>query len=96
MLGVKPVLGRLFSAAEDEPGRERVALLDYAFWKTQMGADAAIAGRDIQLNGQAYTVVGVLPEGFTFGGDANIGCRSRSIAPGRTIAATITSMCSRA
>ena len=72
MLGVKPALGRLFSAVEDEPGRERVALLDYAFWKAQMGADAAIVGRDIQLNGQAYTVVGVLPEGFAFGGDANM------------------------
>jgi len=72
MLGVKPALGRLFSDDEDKPGRERVALLDFAFWKTQMAADAAIVGRDIQLNGQAYTVVGVLPEGFTFGGDANM------------------------
>ena len=72
MLGVKPALGRLFSADEDQPGRERVVLLDFAFWKTQMAADAAIVGRDIQLNGQAYTVVGVLPDGFTFGGDTNM------------------------
>jgi predicted permease len=72
MLGVKPALGRLFSADEDKPGRERVALLDFGFWKAQMGSDAAIVGRDIQLNGQGYTVVGVLPDGFTFGGDADI------------------------
>jgi len=72
MLGVKPALGRLFSADEDKPGRERVALLDFGFWKAQMGADAAIVGRDIQLNGQTYTVLGVLPDGFTFGGDANV------------------------
>src|SRR4029453_18315279 len=72
MLGVKPALGRLFSEDEDKPGRERVALLDFAFWKTTMAADAAIVGRDIQLNGQAYTVVGVLPDGFTFGGDPNM------------------------
>jgi hypothetical protein len=72
MLGVKPVFGRLFSEDEDKPGRERVALLDFAFWKTHLAADAAIVGRDIQLNGQAYTVVGVLPDGFTFGGDANM------------------------
>jgi putative ABC transport system permease protein len=72
MLGVKPALGRLFNADEDQPGRERVALLDFGFWKAQMGADASIVGRNIQLNGQTYTVIGVLPEGFTFGGDANV------------------------
>jgi predicted permease len=72
MLGVKPALGRLFSADEDKPGRERVALLDFGFWKAQLAADAAVVGRDIQLNGQTYTVVGVLPDGFTFGGDANM------------------------
>ena len=72
MLGVKPALGRLFNADEDKPGRERVALLTFGFWKTQMAADAAVVGRDIQLNGQAYTVVGVLPDGFTFGGDADM------------------------
>jgi putative ABC transport system permease protein len=72
MLGVKPALGRLFSADEDKPGSERVALLDFGFFKTQMAADAAIVGRDIQLNGQTYTVVGVLPDGFTFGGDTNM------------------------
>ena len=72
MLGVKPALGRHFNADEDTPGRERVALLTFGFWKTQMAADAAVVGRDIQLNGQAYTVVGVLPDGFTFGGDADM------------------------
>jgi len=72
MLGVKPAVGRLFSPDEDTPGRERVALLDFGFWKGQMGSDASIVGRDIQLNGQTYTVVGVLPDGFTFGGDANV------------------------
>ena len=72
MLGVKPALGRLFSADEDVPGRDRVALLDFAFWNTQMAGDPAAVGRDIQLNGQSYTVLGVLPDGFTFGGGANI------------------------
>jgi putative ABC transport system permease protein len=72
MLGVKPALGRFFAADEDRPGRDRVVLLDFGFWKTQMAADAAIVGRDVHLNGQAYTVVGVLPDGFTFGGDANM------------------------
>src|SRR5262252_7326164 len=72
MLGVKPAFGRVFSADEDKPGGDRVALLDFAFWKTQMAGDASIVGRGVQLNGQTYTVVGVLPEGFGFGGDANM------------------------
>jgi putative ABC transport system permease protein len=72
ILAVKPALGRLFSADEDRPGRDHVALLDFGFWKTQMAADAAIVGRDIQLNGETYGVVGVLPDGFTLGGDANM------------------------
>ena len=72
MLGVMPALGRLFAADEDKPGREHVVLLDYGFWKAQMAGDPGIVGRDIKLNGEAYVVIGVLPEGFTFGGDANL------------------------
>ncbi|HXI31606.1 MAG TPA: ABC transporter permease [Vicinamibacterales bacterium] len=72
MLGVKPARGRLFNAEEDQPGRGHVAVLDYAFWNAQLAGDAAVVGREIELNGDAFTVVGVLPEGFSFGGETNI------------------------
>ena len=47
-------------------------MLDFAFWKSQMAGDPAAVGRDIQLNGEPFTVVGVLPAGFSFGGAANV------------------------
>jgi putative ABC transport system permease protein len=72
LLGVRPHLGRAFAADEDQPGRDHVALLDYAFWKAQMAGDPSAVGRNIQLNGETYTILGVLPEGFVFGGPANL------------------------
>jgi putative ABC transport system permease protein len=72
MLGVKPMLGRVFTSDEDSPGREHVVVLDYAFWKSQMAGDSGIVGRNIQLNGETSTVIGVLPQGFSFAGVTNM------------------------
>ena len=72
LLGVRPMEGRLFTDEDDQPGRDRVALLDYGFWMSQMAGDPSAVGRSIELNGEAYTVIGVLPRGFTFGGDVNL------------------------
>jgi predicted permease len=72
ILGVRPSMGRVFTAEEDRPGSNRVVVLDYGFWKSQMAADPSLVGRDLRLNGEPYTVIGVLPEGFTFGGPANM------------------------
>jgi predicted permease len=66
MLGVRPQLGRLFLPAEDEVGGDRVVLLDDALWRRRYGADRAIVGRAITLNGEPYTVVGVLAPDFRF------------------------------
>ncbi|MGA7521914.1 MAG: ABC transporter permease [Acidobacteriaceae bacterium] len=67
VLGVQPMLGRLFTAQESRAGAHQVALLEYEYWKRQFAGDAGIVGRDIDLNGQPVTVVGVLPESFDFG-----------------------------
>jgi predicted permease len=72
LLGVQPLLGRVFTAEDDQPGRDRVVVLDYGFWTSQLAGDRSAVGRTIQLNGQAYTVIGVLPRGFAFGGDAEL------------------------
>jgi len=61
MLGVRPVVGRLFTAADDSPGEPRVALLSEGLWRSRFGSDPAIVGRVVDLDGEAYTVVGVVP-----------------------------------
>ena len=66
LLGVRPVLGRLFSEQEDVPGSGNFVELSYDLWKNRYKSDTSIAGKAIQLNGAPYTVVGVMPEGFDY------------------------------
>lgn len=65
-LGVSPTLGRPFSSEDDSPGHELVVILSNRLWQTRFGADRAIIGKAINLNGSAYTVIGVMPATFTF------------------------------
>lgn len=65
-LGVKPVLGRALTAADDRPGRAPVAVISYSLWKHAFGGNPAIVGRSIKLNGKSHQVVGVMPRGFAF------------------------------
>ncbi|PYL46875.1 MAG: ABC transporter permease [Verrucomicrobia bacterium] len=60
VLGVKPIIGRTFVAQEDQPGT-KVVLLNESLWKRRFGGDPAVIGRAVNLNGEPYTVVGVLP-----------------------------------
>jgi predicted permease len=70
VLGVAPALGRTFRADEDTPGAPRVTILSHAFWRDHFGGDPAIIGRDLVLDNQRVSVVGVMPAGFQFlGGD---------------------------
>ena len=61
-LGLEPVLGRNFSATEDRPGGEQVALLSYRMWQERFNRDPAVLGQALTLDGAPYTIVGVLPE----------------------------------
>ena len=65
LLGARAWLGRTLDPS-DEDGNARVTVLTYGLWQRRFGGDPAIVGRDITLNGAAYTVVGVLPRGFMF------------------------------
>jgi putative ABC transport system permease protein len=73
-LGVAASIGRTFSPDEGEPpSEERVALLGHDLFERRFGADRGILGRDIELNGQRFVVVGVLPDGFRgFSGNAEL------------------------
>ncbi|HEX8719946.1 MAG TPA: ABC transporter permease [Pyrinomonadaceae bacterium] len=65
-LGVKPSLGRAFTAKEEEPGGERVVMVSHGLWQRRFGSDPDFAGKSITLDGNTYTVVGVLPRDFRF------------------------------
>ncbi|MFL6528991.1 MAG: ABC transporter permease [Chthoniobacterales bacterium] len=67
MVGVQPMLGRLFADEEQRPGNERVVVVSYAFWQRALGGAANVIGRDVQLNDIAYRVIGVMPPRFRYG-----------------------------
>ncbi|PYV23021.1 MAG: ABC transporter permease, partial [Acidobacteria bacterium] len=69
LLSVEPVLGRTFSAGEDQLGQDRVVLLSYGLWQRRFNADRSIAGKSITIDGRGCTVIGVMPPGFRFPGD---------------------------
>jgi putative ABC transport system permease protein len=65
VLGVKPVLGRVFTREEDKPGAPPVILLSHSLWQRRFGGDPGILGREVNLGGKA-TVIGIMPAGFEF------------------------------
>jgi predicted permease len=65
-LGVSPVLGRPFTLADDKPGVARTAILSWSFFARRFNHDPAVLGKTIRLNGQAYTVIGILPDWFQY------------------------------
>ena len=67
-LGTMPVLGRTFRAEDDHTGSGPVVILGGGFWKRKFGASLEIIGKPMLLNGTSYTIVGVIPAGFTFYG----------------------------
>jgi predicted permease len=66
ILGVAPQLGRLYTDQEDVPHGPKVALLSDHLWRTTFHADAGVVNRAITLDGDTYTVLGVMPRGFEY------------------------------
>ena len=66
MLGIEPMLGRLFVEGEDKDGADREVILSYRLWQRRFSLDPNILGKPIVLDGNAYVVVGVMPQGFQF------------------------------
>ena len=66
IFGVKAQVGRTFVAGEDQPGKDRVVLLSHVLWQDRFDSDRALIGGNILLDGQPYTVIGILPEDSPF------------------------------
>src|ERR1700683_1752616 len=64
MLGVTTVAGKPITAADDQPASPAVALLGYGLWQRWFGGAESVIGQNINLDRQAYTIIGVLPQGF--------------------------------
>ena len=69
-LGVQPVVGRLFNHDDDQLGAAPVVMLGGGFWRRKFGAALNVVGKSITLNGSNYTIIGVVPPGFTFYGQS--------------------------
>jgi putative ABC transport system permease protein len=66
LLRISPAMGRPFAAAEEQPGADRVAIVSQGFWQRRFGGDPGLLGKTIQLNQGNYTVVGIMPQGFSY------------------------------
>jgi predicted permease len=65
-LGVQPLLGRVFSPQEDQPGRANVVVFSHRFWQQHFGSNADIVGHNINIDGQSFLVAGVMPPSFRY------------------------------
>jgi len=66
VLQVAPILGRNFLEPEEHTGNDHVAVITHSFWKERMGGDPGWIGRTLTLNGQVFTIVGILPADFRY------------------------------
>lgn len=71
-VGVRPLLGRWFSQADDSPGSPDTVILTYGYWQRRFGGDKSIAGRALTINSTPHTVIAVMPEEFRFQGDPDV------------------------
>jgi macrolide transport system ATP-binding/permease protein len=70
-LGVKPILGRDFLPGDDQPGKPKIVMLPYGTWQQRFGGRRDVIGQPVSLNGDSYTIVGVLPREFVFAPHGN-------------------------
>ena len=66
LLGAQPTLGRVFSTDEEQPGKDKVAIISHSLWQRRFGAEANIIGQFITINHERHAIIGVMPLGFSF------------------------------
>ena len=81
MLGVSPILGRDFAAAEDQPGSEPVMIISGNLWNQRYGGERSVIGRTVRTNGTSATIIGVMPDGLRFPNNADVWMSTGSLSP---------------
>ena len=81
ILGVTPMIGRNFTAEEDQPNGANVVILGYALWQRRFGGDPSIVGKDVQIGGRAARVIGVMPADFRLPLDYGVDGRTEAWVP---------------
>lgn len=71
-LRVRPVVGRIFSEADDAPAAPDTAMLAHAYWQREFGADPSVIDRVVTINARPHRIIGVMPAGFAFAGGSDI------------------------
>jgi hypothetical protein len=71
-LAAKPLLGRVFTLADEEPGSDEIVILSYALWQRHFHSDAGIVGKQVSFKNENFTVVGVMREGFDYPGKSDL------------------------
>jgi len=66
IIGASPIMGRDFTADDNKPGAEKVAILSHEIWKRDFNGDPSIVGQSVRINGKAATIIGVMPPNFKF------------------------------
>ena len=72
VFAVRPMAGREFLPEEDLPNAAKVVILSHGLWKRRLGGDLGLVGKPVTLNGEPYTVVGIMPAGFQFPATAEL------------------------
>ncbi len=81
VMGVPAALGRTFSPDRDPPSGDRRLVLSYGFWQSEYAGDVTAVGRQLKLGEDQYTIVGVMPPGFEFPGEAQLWAAARYRVP---------------
>jgi len=84
VLGVEPILGRAFTQADDVPGAENVLAISHGLWRRRYGASRDAIGRTLELGGQVFRIVGVMPPGLDYPGGVEVWRTVRSVPAGGT------------
>ena len=95
VLGVKPMLGRVFSRSEENLGTSRVAVISQSLWERRFGADPNILGQKLTANGEPMSIIGVMPGGFRFPAETDLWIPPQHVVPEHVLRPSVDMSASR-